>query len=86
MKRLILSILILTFAVSVHADSIGTIKQDPVRFYEESYLIRDVNGKNVGVIRPDYLRPGEYRIFDSAGDQTGQIKKDAIREGGFIIE
>ena len=86
MKRLILSILILAFAVTVHTDPIGTITRDPVRFYENSYIIRDADGKEVGAIRPDYLRPGEFRLLDSSGEQTGQIKKDAIREGEYIIE
>ena len=86
MKRLILSILILAFAVTVHADPIGTIKRDPVRFYEKSYIVRDAQGAESGLIKPDYLRPGEYRILDSTGEQTGKIKKDTIREGGLIIE
>ncbi len=74
------------FAVTVHAEPIGTIRRDPVRFYEKSYIIRDVNGKKVGAIRPDPLRPAEYRILDVTGEQTERIKKDAIREGGLIIE
>ncbi len=86
MKRLILSILILAFAVTVHADPTATIRRDPVRFYEESYIIRDAKGEEVGTIRPDYLRPGEYRFLDSTGEQTGRIKKDAIREGGYLIK
>jgi hypothetical protein len=85
-RRLILPILILAFAVTAHADPIGTITRDAIRFYEKSYLIRDADGKAVGSIRPDYLRPGEYRILDRMGKQTGRIKKDPIREGQYIIE
>ncbi len=76
----------LAFVVTAHADPTATIRRDPVRYYEESYIIRDVNGEELGAIGPDYLRPGEYRLLDSTGEQTGRIKKDAIREGGFIIE
>jgi hypothetical protein len=86
MKRLILSILILSFAVTVHADPIGTITRDAIRFYEESILIRDADGKEVDTIRPYYLRPGEYRLLDRMGEQTGRIKKDLIREGQYIID
>ena len=86
MKRLILSILMLAFAVTAHADPIGTITRDAIRFYEEAFLIQDADGKEIGSIRPDYLRPGEYRILDRMGKQTGWIKKDLIREGQYIIE
>ena len=86
MKRLIFTLLILTFAVTAHADPTATTRRDPVRFYEKSYIIRDAKGKEVGAIRPDYLRPGEYRILDSTGEQTGRIKKDVLRKGGYIFE
>lgn len=87
MKRLILSILvIMTLAVTVHADPIATINSDPVRFCEKSYIIWDSTGKEVGAIRVDYLNPGEYRILDNSGEQVGRIKKDAIRESAYILE
>ena len=85
MKRLIFTLLILSFAASAIAADL-TIKRDPVRFYEKSYLIYDAQGNETGAIRPDYLRPGEYRILDSTGEQTGRVRKDRIREGGYIIE
>lgn len=76
----------MAFSVTVHAGPIGTIKRDPIRYYEKSYIVRDAKGKEVGSIRLDYLGPGEYRFLDSTGEQTGRIKKDATRKDGYLIE
>lgn len=85
-KRLIMIFLILSFAVTAFADPKATISYNFVRFSEKSYLIIDKNGREIGVIRPNYLQPGEYRILDAEGEQTGRIKRDRIRKDGYIIE
>jgi len=76
----------LAIAVTVQADPIGTITRDAIRFFEESFIIRDADGKEVGVNRPDYLGPGEHRLLDKMGGQTRRTLKDAIRKGGYHIE
>jgi uncharacterized protein YxjI len=66
----------------------GYIKPDPVRG-ANNYLIYNKQGKAIGRIAPDLLRPSEsnyYRIYDKKGKQTGQIRPDYIDNRRYIFE
>ena len=91
MKKLILILICLAFALQASADELkikGYIKPDPLRG-NNNYLIYNKDGKATGRIAPDPLRPSSsvhYRIYDKKGNQTGQIRPDYIDNRRYIIE
>jgi len=94
MKRLILTFLILAFAVSVHAepdkwliDGNGKratiIKQD--RWESDKYQILDSSGKQIGTIEQDRWEPDKWNIIRD-GKHTGVIEKDRWEPDRWNVE
>ena len=69
MKRLIFTLLILAFAITVHAGEKGYIRKDPLR--PGAYKIYNRKGNQTGTIRKDTLSKDRLNILDSTGNQEG---------------
>ena len=73
MKQTTIALLILAFAVSVHAEPDRYIKPDP--WEANTYQIYNRDGKQTGTIKRDHWEPDKWNV-DRAGKHTKTIKQD----------
>jgi len=73
MQRLVLALLFLAFAVSVHAEPAGYIKQDP--WETDTYQIFNRAGKQTGFVKQDHWEHDKWNI-NRDGKHTKTLKQD----------